>query len=57
MPETTPDLPKLRRADCGHGYLPMDTQASGVDHVRGDDVYLCAVCRGALNQTIETKGK
>ena len=57
MPEPTLELPKLRRADCGHGYLRMDTPASGVDSMRGEHVYLCAVCRGALNQTIETKGK
>jgi hypothetical protein len=55
VPQPTADLPKLRRADCGHGYLPVDAKPSGVDHVKGEDVFLCAVCRAALNRPIETK--
>ena len=50
---TTPNNQKLRalrRADCGHGYLPANAKPSGRDHELGNALFLCEVCRAALKR-------
>ena len=44
------ELPEVRRADCGHGFLPVDTPPAA-RHQNGmheQPVYLCDDCRSRL---------
>lgn len=45
------ELPEVRRADCGHGFLPIDTPpAARVQNGQHEQpVYLCDDCRAGLS--------
>jgi hypothetical protein len=46
----TDQLPEVRRADCGHGFLPINTApAARVQNgIHEQPVYLCEDCRARL---------
>jgi ribosome modulation factor len=52
------ELPEVRRADCGHGFLPIDTPpaARQQNGQHEQPVYLCEDCRARLGERkVETK--
>ena len=52
------ELPEVRPASCGHGFLPIDVPpAARVQNgMHEQPVYLCEDCRGRLNtRKVETK--
>lgn len=52
------DLPEVRLASCGHGFLPLDVPPAAVmqNGMHQVQVYLCDDCRQRLNaRKVETK--